>query len=191
MPWQYEHVWWRYSGWPTRSNAIRAAGRASGCFKLALRAISTLSRVYLSDGGGEFSNWSECWVLSVIMVLSSWSFNCSWFLGLAEGHLGMSLKCGSFQTNVMSIDRRAVFKEHVYVVGTQRTASSHYLQAGLTTRLYCKVVCSIHYNPIWHYHWKWWSTGLGPACMNVNAKSKQMYIMCLNNKIFSCNNNKI
>ena len=77
-------------------HVIRAAGRASGCFKLALRAISTLSRVYLSVGG-EFSNWSEGWVLSVIMVLSSWSFNCSWFLGLAEGHLGMSLKGGSFK----------------------------------------------------------------------------------------------
>ena len=97
-------------------------------FKLALRAISTLSHVYLSDGGGEFSNCHERWVLSVIMVLSYWSFNCSWFHGLAEGHLGMSLKCGSFQTNVMSIDRRAVFKEHVYdyVAGTQRTASSHF-----------------------------------------------------------------
>ena len=80
-------------------------------FKLALRAISTLSRVYLSVGG-EFSNWSEGWVLSVIMVLSSWSFNCSWFLGLAEDHLGMSLMFVSFQSNVMSIDRRAVFEQN-------------------------------------------------------------------------------
>ena len=36
-------------------------------------------------------------------------------------------------------------------------------------RLYCKVVCSIHYNPMWHYHWKWWLTGLGPACMIVKS----------------------
>ena len=96
-------------------------------FKGLLRVLSTLSRVYLSGGSGEFSNfWSECWVLSVIMVLSYWSFNCSWFPGLAEGHLGMSLKCGSFQTNVMSIDRRAVFKEHVNVAVIQRTSSSHF-----------------------------------------------------------------
>ena len=103
-------------------------GGTSICgLKMAFRVLSTRSRVYLSGGSGEFSSfWSESWVLSVIMVLSYWSFNCSWFHGLAEGHLGMSLKCGSFQTNVMSIDRRAVFKEHVYVAGTQRTASSHF-----------------------------------------------------------------
>ena len=60
------------------------------------------------------------------MVLSFGTSTVAGFLVLVEVVCWLSLKCWSFQTNVMSIDRRAVFREHVYVVGTQRTASSHY-----------------------------------------------------------------
>ena len=54
------------------------------------------------------------------MVLSFGTSTVAGFLVLAEVVFWLILKCWSFQTNVMSIDRRAVFGEHVYVVGTQR-----------------------------------------------------------------------
>ena len=60
------------------------------------------------------------------MVLSFGTSTVAGFLVLVEVVCWLILKCWSFQTNVMSIDRRAVFREHVYVVGTQRTASPHY-----------------------------------------------------------------
>ncbi len=103
-------------------------GGTSICgLKMAFRVLSTRSRVYLSGGSGEFSSfWSESWVLSVIMVLSFGTSTVVGFLVLVEVICCLSLKCWSFQTNVMSIDRRAVFREHVYVVWTQRTASPHY-----------------------------------------------------------------
>ena len=54
------------------------------------------------------------------MVLSFGTSTVAGFLVLAEVVFWLLLKCWSFRTNVMSIDRRAVFGEHVYVVGTQR-----------------------------------------------------------------------
>ena len=47
----------------------------------------------------------------------------------------------------------------------------YFIQSGLTTVLYCKVVCSEHDNPVWHYHSKWWLTTLGPASIYGTFKS--------------------
>ena len=86
--------------------------------KMVFSVLSTRSRVYLSGESVEFSLFcSESWVLSVIMVLSCGSSTVAGILVLAEVVLWLYLMCWSFQTKVMSIDWRAVFREHVYVVG--------------------------------------------------------------------------
>ena len=77
--------------------------------KNGLKVLSTRSRVYLSGGSVEFDFiCSESWVLSVIMVLSFGTSTVAGILVLAEVVFWSLLKCWSFQTNVMSIDRRAV-----------------------------------------------------------------------------------
>lgn len=62
----------------------------------------------------------------VIMVLSFGTSTVAGFLVLLEVVCCLILMCWSFKTNVMSIYRRAVFGEHVYVVWTRRMANPHY-----------------------------------------------------------------
>ena len=93
---------------------IRAAGRASGCFKGLRGQLGTRSRVYLSVVG-EFVNGAGPEV--GVPILSSWccllgDSTVAGFLVLLKIIFGMSLTFLSFHSNVMSIDRRAVFEQN-------------------------------------------------------------------------------
>ncbi len=54
------------------------------------------------------------------MVLSSWPSTVAGFLVLVEVVCRLILELLELPTNGMSIDRKSVFMEHVYVVETQR-----------------------------------------------------------------------
>ena len=83
---------------------------SSWSYSIQLLAICC-SREYLSGGSIELRYfWSESWCLWVI-VCCPVSFNCSWCLGPWWSRLpAVLLSRWSFQTNVMSIDRKLVFR---------------------------------------------------------------------------------